>query len=286
MQWTEVNGIALRYELLPAQAPTLVLIHEMGGSLESWDHVVSNLAGQFTLLRYDTRGAGLSEKATANLSLLDHVEDLAQLLARLNLDGPVAIAGVAVGAAIGIQFAARYRERVSHLIALSPACGVADHARNATLECAALIRQQGVRPVIARFLEQTWPPALRSDSQAFDTFNQRWLGADPEGFAATLTMLANMNLSEDLPRLPEHTLMVAGEYDALRPPAEIDRLAGFAAHIEALHVASGHFMPLQSPLWVTTLLKHYILERQSGARIYREFMACPQHQISASRHAA
>lgn len=286
MQWTEVNGVALRYELACAQAPTLVLIHEMGGSLESWDHVCANLAGQFNILRYDTRGAGLSEKVTAPLSLDDHVEDLAQLLARLKIEGPLAIAGVAVGAAIGIHFAARYRQRVSHLIALSPACGIADPARSATLECAAMIRQQGVRQVIARFLEQTWPPALRTDSQAFSTFNQRWLGADPESFAATLAMLAHMNLNDDLPRLPERTLFVAGQYDALRPPAEIDRLAGFAAHIEALHVASGHFMPLQSPLWVTTLLKHYILERHAGARIYREFMACPEHLISASRHAA
>jgi 3-oxoadipate enol-lactonase len=202
------------------------------------------------------------------------------LLAALELDGPVAIAGVAVGAAIAIRFAARHRQRVSHLIALSPACGVAEQAREATLSCAASVCQLGVRAVIPGFLERTWPPALRSDSLLFDAFSRRWLSADPACFAATLTMLAHMDLHSELEQLPLRSLLVAGEH------AEIDRLAGFAGHLEALHVASGHFMPMQSPLWVSTLLRHYILGRDSGAQIYREFMDCPEHQISPSRHAA
>ncbi len=286
MQWIEVNQVALRYQYLPAQAPTLILLHEMGGSLESWDLVVSRLAGQFNILRYDTRGAGLSEKVSDSITLDEHVADLEQLLTALGLDGPVAIAGVAVGAAIAIRFAARHRQRVSHLIALSPACGVAEQAREATLRCAATVRQLGVRAVIPGFLERTWPPTLRSDSQLFDAFSRRWLSADPACFAATLTMLAHMDLHADLAQLPARSLLLAGEHDALRPPVEIDRLAGFASHLEPLHIASGHFMPLQSPLWISTLLQRYVLEHHSGAQIYREFMERPEHQVSPSRHAA
>ena len=36
MNFVEVNGTALRYEMSGSGAPTLVLIHEMGGTLESW----------------------------------------------------------------------------------------------------------------------------------------------------------------------------------------------------------------------------------------------------------
>ena len=39
MDFVEVNGTALRYELSGSGASTLVLIHEMGGTLESWDFV-------------------------------------------------------------------------------------------------------------------------------------------------------------------------------------------------------------------------------------------------------
>ena len=43
MNFTEVNGTALRYDLGGNGLSTLVLIHEMGGTLESWDLVTPEL---------------------------------------------------------------------------------------------------------------------------------------------------------------------------------------------------------------------------------------------------
>ena len=44
MDFIEVNGVGLRYELSGSGERTVVLIHEMGGALESWDEVVPRLA--------------------------------------------------------------------------------------------------------------------------------------------------------------------------------------------------------------------------------------------------
>ena len=60
MDFIESNGVALRCELTGSGDRTLVLVHEMGGSLESWDDVAPRFAGKRRVLRYDTRGAGLS----------------------------------------------------------------------------------------------------------------------------------------------------------------------------------------------------------------------------------
>ena len=46
MNFIEVNGTALRYDLSGNGGSTLVLIHEMGGTLESWDLVRFRLAGK------------------------------------------------------------------------------------------------------------------------------------------------------------------------------------------------------------------------------------------------
>ena len=62
MNWMDVNGTALRYELSGCGETTLVLAHEMGGALDSWDQVLPALNHARQALRYDTRGAGLSEK--------------------------------------------------------------------------------------------------------------------------------------------------------------------------------------------------------------------------------
>jgi pimeloyl-ACP methyl ester carboxylesterase len=69
MGFIEVNGAALRSDLVGSGAATLVLIHEMGGTLESWDLVLPNLSAQRRVLRYDTRGAGLSQKVRGTLSV-------------------------------------------------------------------------------------------------------------------------------------------------------------------------------------------------------------------------
>ena len=61
MNWIDVNGAALRYDLSGAGDPTIVLVHEMGGTLDSWDHVLPALSRGRRVLRYDTRGAGQSE---------------------------------------------------------------------------------------------------------------------------------------------------------------------------------------------------------------------------------
>ncbi|MCY1208846.1 putative aminoacrylate hydrolase RutD [compost metagenome] len=289
MNWIEVNQTALRYQLLPAEradAPVLILVHEMGGSLESWDSLCDSLSGELTLLRYDTRCAGLSEKFPGKLDINDHVADLTALLDALSLDGPVALMGVAVGAAIAIRFASTHPQRCSQLIGLAPACGVPAPAREATRQRAAALLEEGLGELVPTLLDKTWPAPLRTDADAFEAFRLRWRAADPRGFAATFAMLAGLELESDLPRLPARTLLVAGEYDALRPPAEIDRLAGFAAQIEPLQVASGHFMPLQSPRLIAALVRGYLCARKTGADVYRDFIACPEHRVGASGHAA
>src|SRR5262245_5470730 len=97
MNFIEVNGVGLRYELSGSGERTIVLIHEMGGSLESWDDVAPRLAARRRVLRYDTRGAGLSEKVRGALSIDTMVDDLAALMGALGIAGRVALAGIAVG---------------------------------------------------------------------------------------------------------------------------------------------------------------------------------------------
>src|SRR5437764_8376064 len=120
MDFIEVNGVGLRYQLAGSGLATVVLIHEMGGSLESWDQVVPVLAAKRRVLAYDTRGAGLSEKVRGALGIDVMADDLAALLDALAIDGKIALAGVAVGGAIALHMAVRFAQRVAAVIVGSP----------------------------------------------------------------------------------------------------------------------------------------------------------------------
>ena len=94
MPWMEANGVALRYELSGDGPETLILIHELGGALESWNDVLPTLEKEFLILRYDQRGFGLSEKAKGTLDIHYMTRDLAALCDALGIAGPCLVAGM------------------------------------------------------------------------------------------------------------------------------------------------------------------------------------------------
>ncbi len=147
MNFVEANGTALRYDVCGGGA-TLVLIHEMGGTLESWDLVVPLLSAKRRVVRYDTRGAGLSEKIRGPLSIDTMVDDLIALLDALGISEKVALAGMAVGGAIALHTAVRFPQRVAAVVASSPAVGIAPERRPALLARVEMIEREGVHAVI------------------------------------------------------------------------------------------------------------------------------------------
>lgn len=55
----------------------------MGGTIESWDLVAPMLSTKRRVLRYDTRGAGLSQKIRPPLTIDSMADDLVALLDEL-----------------------------------------------------------------------------------------------------------------------------------------------------------------------------------------------------------
>src|SRR5262249_61111643 len=144
-------------------AATAVLIHEMGGTIESWDLVAPMLSTKRRVLRYDTRGAGLSQKIRPPLAI-DMVDDLVALLDALDIAGKVALAGIAVGGAIALHTAALCPQRVAAAVVSSPAIGVASDRRPALLARVEKIEREGLQAVIDT-LDLGYPPELRGNAQ-------------------------------------------------------------------------------------------------------------------------
>src|SRR6187551_3042852 len=120
MNFIEANGVSLRYAVEGAGKP-VVLIHEMGGTMESWGMVAPILAARRRVVRYDTRGAGFSEKIRGPLAIDTMTDDLIALLDGLDIREKVALTGTAVGGAIALHTAYRFPDRVVATIVTSPA---------------------------------------------------------------------------------------------------------------------------------------------------------------------
>lgn len=247
MPWLDTGEVALRYEVSGAGATTLLLLHEMGGSLESWDALLPLLQPKFRVLRYDQRGAGLSEQPPGPLTIEAAGRDAMALLDALEIAGPFVPVGTAVGGAVALHLAASWPQRVRAVVVTSPATGVPEGARQALLGKADDLVRAGTRSVVDAGLETGWPHPLRTDAVRFAATRAQRLGASAEGWAATMRMLAGLDMTAELGRIRCPALVLAGAHDLTRPP---DRVAPVAAAIPGAvfrTIPSGHFMAFQTP---------------------------------------
>lgn len=260
MNWVEANATSLRYDISGSGPSLLVLVHEMGGTLDSWEQVLPSISNGRRVLRYDFRGAGLSEKIRGAVTWDTMAADLVALLDAVG-EGKVALAGIAVGAAIAAHFAVRYPDRAAALVLHGPAMGLAGERRQAMLDRAAAVEANGMRPVAEASLAAAYPPVVRHDPAVFAAFRARWLGNDPESFAAINRMLAAEMIEDDLERIACPTLLTAGRHDGLRPPAVIGPMAARVPGASFLELNSGHFANVQTPGLVGQAIHHFLHAR-------------------------
>ncbi len=246
MQWMETNGIVLRYDVSGSGSQPLLLIHELGGSLEFWDPVLPGLQQDFHVLRFDLRGFGMSEKVKT-LHLDDIIGDIVGLLDALAITEPCHVIGPALGGGIALAFAGQHPERVRRLAVSSPATGAPPARRAQSLERAETVVRSGMRASVEQSLDRSYPERLRDNRERFEQYRRRWLANDPESFAAINRMLTEMDLTPLYGRITCPTLVIGCAYDSIRPPQEVEAISRQIPGAEYVVAESGHFMPHQTP---------------------------------------
>ncbi len=256
MPWIEANGVSFHYKLEGAAGETVILLHEIGGSLDSWNGIVSGLAKTMKVFRYDQRGFGLSEKVRAPYSIETLVDDLQGLIAALDLKPPFHVVSLAASSMQALEFQARNRASVASLVFCNPAPGV-DPARAGALEnVAALAETEGIRGVLPLMLDKSYPPTL-SDRETHDNYRGRYVANDPVGFGLAFRMMARTNMAPLLAGITCPTLVIAGRQDAIRAVPVTEGIAKQIPGARFEIIDAGHFMPTTSPAALLALLKDF-----------------------------
>lgn len=257
MPFVNANGISIHYKLEGQKGPVLLLVHEMGGTLDSWDKVAPGLSDSYRVLRYDQRGAGLTEKVRPQFSNETAVEDLESLLKELKLAPPYHVVAVAASSTQALLFRERHPDWVASLVLCNPALGVDPSRASALNERADLAEREGMRGVVAITLDKSYPQGL-TDPETYESYRGRYLANDPVGFAHANRMLARTNVTGMLPNINCPTMVVGGRQDTVRPPAGSQEIAGKIAGARFELIDAGHFMPTTGPAALLALLKDFL----------------------------
>jgi 3-oxoadipate enol-lactonase len=189
----------------------------------------------------------MSQKVRGELGIDTMAGDIAALLDHLGISGKVALAGVAVGGAIALHFAARYPERTSAVAVGSPATGIEQERRAAVLERVARLEAAGMAFAVADSMQNGYGPELRSDLGRFERYRARWLGNDPASYAAIYRMLANTDMQDELTGLRCPVLVIGATLDRTRPPAISEAVAKTIPGARYIEIRTGHYMAAQTP---------------------------------------
>jgi pimeloyl-ACP methyl ester carboxylesterase len=120
-RYIEVGGTSIRVrETGDAHAPTVILLHGFGSSLETWEPWAQTLSKRYRVVRFDLPGSGLSEPdRSGRYSDARSLELIRLLMDRLGIE-KAALIGNSIGGRIAWRFTAAFPSRVSKLVLISP----------------------------------------------------------------------------------------------------------------------------------------------------------------------
>jgi 3-oxoadipate enol-lactonase len=251
----DANGISIHYEVA-GSGPSVVLLHEMGGTLASWDGIFSGLSGRYRTLRYDQRGAGLTEKVR-NITTEILLADLEAVLQQSGLPPPYHFVTVAAATMQALLYMVKYPDRIASFTFCNPFTG-ADPSRVAMLqERAGLAEREGLRAAIPTTLDNSWPSNI-GDPAAYAAYRGRYMAHDPVCFAALNRSIAQPNVTHLAKDIAKPTMVIGGRFDKVRPPAASEAFAKTVPNARYELIDAAHMMPAQAAGPLLALLQDFL----------------------------
>jgi 3-oxoadipate enol-lactonase len=247
-RWADLGTVCLKYIDASGAGRPILLLHEMGGTIESWEPVLPHLTPGRRTIRCDMRGAGGSEKIRAPITMDDFADDIVALLAYLQISEPVDVAGVAIGGCIALRMAARHPDMVHRLAAINPPTDAIGRSGEVLQERAAATDAEGMRGVVGSALGRSYPDHLRDDIDLYRQYVARFTCNDPVSYAFILRALAEVDFTGIFEAITCPTALISGRDDLVRKSPDIAAISKEIRGATFLEIEGGHIPSVQAPL--------------------------------------
>jgi pimeloyl-ACP methyl ester carboxylesterase len=245
----------------------VLFIHGMPTSGQLWSGIIDKMRGQFTCHAVDLPGLGRTPSAPNGPRPL---EVLAEQVEQIRVEQGIEkwhVVGHDAGAAIAVQYAYRFPQRVDHLALLSPAIFPELKPFHLFRILRTPILGELFAPVVSaifwrvamrRALEQRradFSSVVREFHQPFSGPWGAWRLMSVTRWGNPAEVLAAM--PEILPQLLMPTLIFQGSQDPAVPERFARRASSLIPQSKCIMVDSGHFIPLNNPDVVAAELRRF-----------------------------
>ena len=203
-----VNGIQLAYQVLGTGKP-LVLLHGGFGSVEMFGPNVELLAAGRRVIGVDLQSHGRSPAADRPMRFETMADDIAALIAQLNLQR-AAVMGFSLGGAVALRTAIQHPELVERLVLVS-----------------AVFKRRGWYPEMTAGMDAMGPETAEplKQSPMYEAYVR--IAPRKEDWPVLVTQLTtalkvDYDWSDDVARLPMPVMIVLGDADGIPPSHAVE----------------------------------------------------------------
>lgn len=258
---TSFDGTRIAYATMGNGSPLIRVANwvthlELDRKGPIWPHWFEALSRDHTLVRYDLRGSGLSDRSVDDLSLDAWVRDLDAVVDDLGLDR-FSMLGLCQGGSIAVAYAARHPDRVQQLV-------LYDTYTHGALVEGQRIFERAKTEVLAQMIKVGWGRQNAAFRKVFVDLlvpegsdeQQQWLAdlqrqsTSPEVAARLWRAFHEIDIRDAAPRVQAPTLVFHVKRDAMIPFQMGCRLASLIPGARFVPLdGDNHILLPDEPAW-------------------------------------
>lgn len=235
--------------------PIVVLSHALGCDLRMWDGVAAQLARAHTVLRYDHRNHGASERVPGAFRIETLAQDAAALIQREAGGEPVHFVGLSMGGMTAQALALRHPELLRTVTIANASAHYPDQAPwRARAETVAARGVAAIAPgAVSRWLTPAF--AATPEGQVAAAQLQAVLAAnDPQAYIESCNAVAAIDFRDSNRRIAVPTLVIGGLQDEATPFAMSEAIAAAIPHARLASIDAAHLSAVERPVEFAQLL--------------------------------
>jgi 3-oxoadipate enol-lactonase len=235
--------------------PTIIFSNSLGTDHSMWDGQIEGLRRDFYVIRYDTRGHGLTSSPKGPYTISQLANDVLGLLDHLAIDKAF-FCGISMGGLIGQWLATNAPDRIEALVISNTAPKIG--SEQAWNERAALVRKGGLN-AIAESAPSRWftPEFYGACPKAVNELLVNLKNTNAEGYASCCEALAIEDLREDIAKIGIPTLIIGGEKDPVTTIADAQYMQAQIKSSQMIAIPASHISNIEAEVEFNQAIKQF-----------------------------
>lgn len=246
MPMIDADGCPIYVEVEgPAAAPVLMLSNSLGTDLHMWDDQMPEWSKHFRVVRYDRRGHGKSGASPAPYSFDLFGRDILAILDALKI-ARMNWCGLSMGGMDGQWLGANAPDRVEKLVLANTNYYYPDKAPWADRIRA--VHENGLASFVDANMQRWFTKGfIERAPQAIARMKEAFLACNPEGYAACVAAVRDIEFRASNTRIAAPTLVIVGKHDPATPPQNGAEIAKAIKGAKLVTLDAAHISNVEQP---------------------------------------